>query len=293
MNLNATLGGSLALVHGACAQLVVAVLVAVAVLCSRAWWLAEPLPARVRRGALSLAALVYVQIVFGAITRHLLDGVAQRLHILLAFVVLGTVFWLVAGLRRPGAGPTVRRWGLLLMVLVSVQPIFGVEAWIRRFGAGTLPELVPSSFGLDVARSGHQLIGTLIFATSVTLAVFALRPASRTALGPADAVEHRPSREKFARPVTWRASYEDCHLIAESVACAAAPVAPAAEEPRPPRRRARPAADYVELTKPRIAVLVLFTVGAGVLLRQRPAVPVLLLFHAVFGTALVASGASA
>jgi protoheme IX farnesyltransferase len=52
-------------------------------------------------------------------------------------------------------------------------------------------------------------------------------------------------------------------------------------------------ADYVALTRPRMAVLVLFTVGAGVLLASAPAVPLALLFHAVFGTALVASGASA
>ena len=53
------------------------------------------------------------------------------------------------------------------------------------------------------------------------------------------------------------------------------------------------AADYLALTKPRVAVLVLFTVGAGVLLASAPAVPLAVLFHAVFGTALVASGASA
>ena len=53
------------------------------------------------------------------------------------------------------------------------------------------------------------------------------------------------------------------------------------------------ASDYVALTKPRVAVLVLFTVGAGVLLASAPAVRLAVLFHAVFGTALVASGASA
>jgi protoheme IX farnesyltransferase len=52
-------------------------------------------------------------------------------------------------------------------------------------------------------------------------------------------------------------------------------------------------ADYVALTKPRIAVLVLFTVGAGVLLAAGAEWRLAVLFHAVFGTALVASGASA
>ena len=52
-------------------------------------------------------------------------------------------------------------------------------------------------------------------------------------------------------------------------------------------------ADYVALGKPRVAVLVLFTVGAGVLLASVPVLAWAILFHAVFGTALVATGASA
>jgi heme o synthase len=52
-------------------------------------------------------------------------------------------------------------------------------------------------------------------------------------------------------------------------------------------------ADYVELTKPRIAVLVLFTVAAGVLLAAGRDVNWLLLLNTVAGTALVAAGASA
>jgi protoheme IX farnesyltransferase len=52
-------------------------------------------------------------------------------------------------------------------------------------------------------------------------------------------------------------------------------------------------ADYLALTKPRIAVLVLFTVGVGVLLAAGTEWRLAVLFHAVFGTALVASGASA
>ncbi len=51
--------------------------------------------------------------------------------------------------------------------------------------------------------------------------------------------------------------------------------------------------DYVSLTKPRIAVLVLFTVGAGALLAGGAMVSVMTVVHAVLGTALVAGGASA
>ncbi len=53
------------------------------------------------------------------------------------------------------------------------------------------------------------------------------------------------------------------------------------------------AVDLVELTKPRVALLVLFTVAVGALLASggAPHVPVLL--HTLVGTALVAAGASA
>jgi protoheme IX farnesyltransferase len=52
-------------------------------------------------------------------------------------------------------------------------------------------------------------------------------------------------------------------------------------------------ADYVELTKPRVSVLVLFTVAAGALLASRGAPNLALLLHTLCGTALVAAGASA
>ncbi len=52
-------------------------------------------------------------------------------------------------------------------------------------------------------------------------------------------------------------------------------------------------ADYLELTKPRIAVLVLFTVAAGYFLAARGRVDLATLTHAIFGAALLAAGASA
>ncbi len=52
-------------------------------------------------------------------------------------------------------------------------------------------------------------------------------------------------------------------------------------------------ADYLALTKPRVAVLVLFTVAAGNLLALGGHFDGLLLLHTVLGTALVAAGASA
>src|SRR5437016_2566949 len=52
-------------------------------------------------------------------------------------------------------------------------------------------------------------------------------------------------------------------------------------------------ADYLELTKPRVAVLVLFTVAAGALLAEKGVPDPATLVHTLLGTALVAAGASA
>src|SRR5437762_8678234 len=52
-------------------------------------------------------------------------------------------------------------------------------------------------------------------------------------------------------------------------------------------------ADFFELTKPRITVLVLITTLVGFYMGSRDGFNFLLLFHAIVGTGLVASGASA
>ena len=52
-------------------------------------------------------------------------------------------------------------------------------------------------------------------------------------------------------------------------------------------------ADYVQLTRPRIGAMVLFTVAVGFLLASGLDVRLALLFHTLLGTGLVASGASA
>ncbi len=52
-------------------------------------------------------------------------------------------------------------------------------------------------------------------------------------------------------------------------------------------------ADYVELSKPRIAIMALFTVAAGYLLGAGPAADARVLIHTLIGAGLVAAGGSA
>ena len=60
----------------------------------------------------------------------------------------------------------------------------------------------------------------------------------------------------------------------------------------PATRLSAKVADYVELTKPRIALLVLFTVATGALVAPVFPLPLGPLLHTLIGTALVAAGAT-
>jgi hypothetical protein len=101
---------------------------------------------------------------------------------LLAFAVLLGVFGLVQQMFAEPADRASRRIAWVLAGLVLVQPILGVEAWMRRFGTGDLPELMHSSLALDLARSGHHVLGTLIFSTTVALAVLLHRRSAAAAV---------------------------------------------------------------------------------------------------------------
>jgi cytochrome c oxidase assembly protein subunit 15 len=178
VNLHLFFGPLLATVHGCFAQLVFATLAGVAVLTSRdGMACGPPALARFRPLGLALAALVYVQVVFGAVTRHLFDRTAQRFHVLLAFVVVLGVVDLTRALWR-GADRPLRRALVVLGALVLIQPILGVEAWLRRFGAGVPPDVIGSGGVLGLVRSAHQVVGTLLFATAVALALLLCRPAT-------------------------------------------------------------------------------------------------------------------
>jgi heme o synthase len=70
------------------------------------------------------------------------------------------------------------------------------------------------------------------------------------------------------------------------------PLVQRAESPAVPVVRGR-FADYLELTKPRIAMMALFTVAAGYLLGAGAGADARILFHALVGAGLVAGGGSA
>lgn len=176
---HALAGPNLAMIHGLFAQVVVATLVAVAVVTSRAWW-QQPEGAdlaSVRGLALALAGIIYLQIVVGAVVRHFQYGLAQRLHALVAFAVVAIAIWLARTIwMLAPSDRSLRRSAGLVLGLIVLQVALGIEAWMGRFGAGMPVEVLPVKPGLDFVRSAHYLVGTLLFSAAVAVNLFLYRP---------------------------------------------------------------------------------------------------------------------
>jgi heme A synthase len=177
VQLNALMGKDLALVHGCFAQLVFALLVAVALFTSRGWVSAAEIPAtqeglRLRRWSVLTAVLVYLQLLLGGIVRHTDFFLGPRLHLLGAFVVVGTVIWLIKLIfDLPIRDRVLVKGALVLILLVMVQLFLGVEAWLGKFRSREWPQLQPLTLHPDLLRSLHFLAGSLVFAASVAVAL--------------------------------------------------------------------------------------------------------------------------
>ncbi len=180
VDLNAIFGRNLALFHGLFAQLVLATFVSLVLLTSRGWW--EPMNSKadnpsLRCLTLSMTLLVYLQIVFGAFIRHFQDPIAQRLHVLVSFLVAALVLLVVRQINvEHKAELSLRRTSWLLLGLLVVQVSLGVEAWLRRFGSGVPIDLQTNDLGRDLARTGHFVVGAALFVTSVSMALLTCRP---------------------------------------------------------------------------------------------------------------------
>ena len=160
----------LAVVHGVTAQVFFALLVAIAVVSTKAWRGDRPARESLRAGAdrriasIAVAALV-LQISFGAIQRHLAAGL--MLHIVFAFVVAGLT--IAAGLRAWGFypdEPVLRRVGLMVMHATGTQLVLGFSAWIAR---GAAAGGVLSEEWKIVVTTLHQGTGAVLLATAVAL----------------------------------------------------------------------------------------------------------------------------
>jgi cytochrome c oxidase assembly protein subunit 15 len=169
-------GREFALIHGCTAQLVFALLVSVAYLTSSIWddgFSEGSENIRLRRLSLVTASLIYLQIIVGAVVRHLDSELAPRVHLLVAFGVVAAVTALAwSHWNTRDCDVRLSRPLSLLVVLVGVQLFLGVEAWLSKFATGSLLiQLKPLTEYPDLTRSLHLLVGSVLFACSVVVAL--------------------------------------------------------------------------------------------------------------------------
>jgi len=172
VKLNELVGTDLAAVHGVFGQVTFAVLLTVAVLTARppAYRLPRDERRTLGRLSLGLVGLLFVQLTFGAWVRHAPDSLGQRLHLLTAFLVVAAAAWLLrVGFGSPSARPRIAAWGGALGCLVALQVTLGVEAWMGKFGPGTLPEFETVTEKQAGIRTAHALVGTGVLAAAVGL----------------------------------------------------------------------------------------------------------------------------
>ena len=159
------LQGTLAILHGCLAQAFFGLLVAIALLSART---SSPslrgLPPSTRWLTIATVVLVYAQIVFGALLTH--TGRID-LHLAGALGVFALAPIVTARLRR-SRNAVAAPAALALLILLGLQLLLGVGAYVGRFTALALPGDALLGLTLPVA---HRLVGSLILAAAVVLAL--------------------------------------------------------------------------------------------------------------------------
>ncbi len=185
------IGTDLRIIHGCTAHLFLALLAVLVLVTSRGWTLLSTgteTSNRLRIVALLLAGTVYLQIVFGAILRHTdYSPLAQRGHLLVVMLVvaLSTMLMVIARSEGVLTGGGGKKLLYTFKGLLTLQILIGVETWLKRFRFGLFPDFQPDvTVGTNILRSLHLVIGSLLFAAAVMLAVSMYRQAIEKA--PAD-----------------------------------------------------------------------------------------------------------
>jgi heme a synthase len=129
----------------------------------------------------ALVATVYLQLLWAVWVRHNPTGMAQRLHVLTAFVVAGLLITLAVRILGSTDGKRlVGRAAYHLIGILIVQIALGVEAWLGKFAAmGPEAMIAPTERKITtyvvVLRTAHQFIGACLFGSSVVLLYRLLR----------------------------------------------------------------------------------------------------------------------
>lgn len=189
----------LAILHGCFAQAFFGLIVTLGIVTSPAWSRLVETPVRpsndrMRLVALLTPALVYLQIVFGALLTH--TGTQLAVHVTGALVVSAAVGMLVAWvMRRHADCRDLYRPAVLLVSLLVLQLGFGLWAYLWHYTR--LAEVAPFALGLTILAA-HRVTGTLLWATALLLSLRVARVVwgARVVRSPLPAMT--PQREALA-----------------------------------------------------------------------------------------------
>lgn len=177
--LNALMGDTLATIHGAFGQCVLALASATLTLsvmdCLR--FSPSESPRKAARFFGLLVAVTLLQLAWAVVVRHQGAGWAQRLHVIFAVIIAGGLGQATMLCREQDARH-LRVFAIILTAALVLQVTLGVEAWLGKFGTGK--PLVPEArtAGEALLRTGHSLIGAAYLALSVAAWIRAWRPAA-------------------------------------------------------------------------------------------------------------------
>ena len=171
----------MAVIHACTAQLFLAVLTALALFSSGFWLKADRYleenaeTASLRRIAVMTAAGIYVQIILGALLRHPGSGanmLLASLHMIGAMAVFGLVFISIKAAKKADSGTTpAGKIAHGLAGALALQIVLGFLAFMAI--------LIDASTGRSVLQvilsTAHMVVGSLLFAGSVVLALVAGR----------------------------------------------------------------------------------------------------------------------
>jgi heme A synthase len=125
-------------------------------------------------------ALLFVQLIWGAMVRHTPNAINQRLHLLTAFLAVAATAWLLRTGFTSAARPRIASTGWVLGTLIALQVALGVEAWMGKFGeeardgrpaSSYLAEAAPVTREQAKMRTAHTLVGTGVLAAAVILLI--------------------------------------------------------------------------------------------------------------------------
>lgn len=191
----------LAAVHACVAQLFFAVLVAMTLFTSDMWRTRRGIlpsgeaTARLRTLSYAATAVIYLQIVLGALLRHSGGGVSAgftAFHVTGAFVVVGLVLSVFIVAEKQFDDVPVVRWAAwALFGTMSLQFALGLAALLVMLYEEGQSGLSLAPVVLTVV---HLVVGALLFGSSIVMSLLMARTPAESTVDVTDSVSPEPTR---------------------------------------------------------------------------------------------------